>query len=174
MSELNPVVVVDYDPIWPELFESLRRRIAVALGPMASRIEHVGSTAVPCLAAKPIIDMDVLLVSEASLPVAIARLAVIGYAHQGNLGIAGREAFLAPAGDPPHHLYVCPPDSVELRRHLAFRDYLRTHPEDAGRYGDLKVALAGRFQTDRSAYTEAKGELVRELTNRAEIWMRAG
>jgi GrpB-like predicted nucleotidyltransferase (UPF0157 family) len=134
---------------------------------MAAAIEHVGSTAVPCLAAKPIIDMDVLLASQAMLPAAIDRLASLGYVHQGDLGIPEREAFLAPAGDPPHHLYVCPPHSAEFRRHIAFRDYLRTHPADAKRYGDLKIALAGRFREDRLAYTEAKTEFVVEVTNRS-------
>ena len=134
---------------------------------MAAAIEHVGSTAVPDLPAKPIIDIDVLLASETMLPTAVERLASLGYIHQGNLGIAEREAFLAPANDPPHHLYVCPPCSAEFRRHMAFRDYLCAHPKDAKIYGDLKITLAERFREDRSAYNNAKSEFVTELTNRA-------
>lgn len=163
----NSVIVLDYDPNWPGLFQSLRKRIADAFGDMAAAIEHVGGTAVPDLAAKPIIDIDVLLASETMLPAAIERLASLGYVHQGNLGIPEREAFLAPANDPPHHLYVCPPCSTEFRRHMAFRDYLRAHPKDAKIYGDLKIALAERFREDRSAYIAAKGEFVAELTSRA-------
>ena len=163
----NPVIVLDYDPDWPGLFESLRRRIAVALGDIAAAIEHVGSTAVPDLAAKPIIDLDVLLASETMLPAAIERLASLGYIHRGNLGMPERESFLALANDPPHHLYVCPPCSAEFRRHVAFRDYLRADPKDAKIYGDLKIALAERFRDDRSAYIAAKGEFVAELTTRA-------
>ncbi|MGA2713070.1 MAG: GrpB family protein [Bryobacteraceae bacterium] len=163
----NPVIVLDYDPNWPELFQSLRKRIADALGDMATAIEHVGSTAAPGLAAKPIVDIDVLLASETMLPAVIERLASLSYIHQGDLGIPEREAFLAPANDPPHHLYVCPPSSAEFRRHMAFRDYLRSHPRDAKIYGDLKIALAARFREDRSAYTTAKGEFVAELTRRA-------
>ena len=163
----NPVIVLDYDPNWPGAFQSLRKRIADALGEMAAAIEHVGSTAVPNLAAKPIIDIDVFLASETMLPAAIERLASLGYIHQGNLGIPEREAFFAPVNDPPHHLYVCPPSSAEFRRHMAFRDYLRAHPKDAKIYGDLKIALAERFREDRSAYNNAKSEFVRELTNRA-------
>jgi GrpB-like predicted nucleotidyltransferase (UPF0157 family) len=161
------VIVLDYDPNWPVVFQSLRKRIAETLGDMAAAIEHVGSTAVPNLAAKPIIDIDVLLTSEAMLPAAIERLASLGYIHQGNLGVPEREAFLAPAGDPTHHLYVCPPRSVEFRRHLAFRNYLRAHPQDAKIYGDLKRALASQLREDRPAYVNAKGELVEELTSRA-------
>src|ERR1700687_2280992 len=120
----NPVIILGYDPNWPGLFQSLRKRIAETLGGMAAAIEHVGSTAVPGLAAKPIIDIDVLLVSETMLPEAIDRIASLGYIHRGNLGIPEREAFFAPANDPPHHLYVCPSCSAEFRRHMAFRDYL--------------------------------------------------
>jgi len=163
----NPVVVVAYDPNWPGFFETLRERIAEAIGGLMAAIEHVGSTAVPGLAAKPIIDIDVLLASETLLPVAIDRLARLGYVHQGNLGIPEREAFLAPANDPPHHLYVCPPRSAEFQRHIAFRDYLRAHPSDVKTYGDLKLALASQFREDRSAYIAGKDALVAELTRRA-------
>jgi GrpB-like predicted nucleotidyltransferase (UPF0157 family) len=163
----NPVIVLDYDSNWPALFQPLRRRIADALGDMAAAIEHVGSTAVPDLPAKPIIDIDVLLKSEPMLPTAVERLATLGYVHRGNLGIPEREAFFAPVNDPPHHLYVCPPCSAEFRRHIAFRDYLRAHPKDAKIYGDMKIALAERFREDRSAYNTAKTEFVSELTSRA-------
>jgi GrpB-like predicted nucleotidyltransferase (UPF0157 family) len=163
----NPVIILDYDPNWPGLFQSLRKRIADALGDMAAAIEHVGSTAVPHLAAKPIIDIDVLLASETMLPAAIERLAKLGYVHRGNLGVPEREAFFAPANDPSHHLYVCPPSSAEFRRHLAFRDYLRAHPREAKIYAGLKIALAERFREDRPAYNTAKGEFVAERTSRA-------
>ncbi len=163
----NPLIVLSYDANWPGLFQSLRKRIVDALGDMAAAIEHVGGTAVPDLAAKPIIDIDVLLASETMLPAAIERLESSGYIHRGNLGIPEREAFLAPAHHPPHHLYVCPPCSGEFRRHMAFRDYLRAHPKDAKIYGDLKIALAERCREDRCAYSTAKGEFVEELTSRA-------
>src|SRR5258705_12320222 len=87
------VEVVDYDPRWPTRFETLRARIVAALGSLADSIEHVGSTSVPGLAAKPIIDIDVLVVSAIDVPEAIERLALLGYLHRGNLGIDGREAF---------------------------------------------------------------------------------
>jgi GrpB-like predicted nucleotidyltransferase (UPF0157 family) len=163
----NPIIVLDYDPNWPGLFQSLRKRIADTLGDRAAAIEHVGSTAVPGLAAKPIIDIDVLLASETMLTAAIERLASLGYVHRGNLGIPEREAFRAPANDPPHHLYVCTPRSAEFGRHIAFRDYLRAHPKEAKIYGDMKIALAERFREDRPAYNTAKTEFVAELTSRA-------
>jgi GrpB-like predicted nucleotidyltransferase (UPF0157 family) len=161
------VVVVDYDPAWPAQFRSLRGRISGVLRLMASAIEHVGSTAVTGLASKPIIDIDVLLVSGALLPVAIERLATLGYLHRGDLGIPGRESFSAPPGAVPHHLYVCPPHSLEFRRHVALRNYLRSHSAEARQYADLKRTLASRFPNDRDRYQAAKSEFVRQLTERA-------
>jgi GrpB-like predicted nucleotidyltransferase (UPF0157 family) len=124
----DSIIVVEYDPKWLEIFESLRARIAGALGNLAAAIEHAGSTAVPGLVAKPVIDIDVALSSAHGLREAVARLAPLGYTHRGDLGIAGREAFSQPLGQPAHHLYICAPDCSEYRRHIAFRDYLRAHP----------------------------------------------
>lgn len=160
-------MIQDYDPLWPQLFERLRTRLAVVLEGMADTIEHVGSTSVPGLAAKPIIDIDVLLTSSFDLPRAIARLASIGYEHRGDLGIAGREAFRAPREESPHHLYVCPPGNIPYLEHISFRDYLRSHQRDAEAYAELKRTLADKFRNDREAYNEAKGEFVRTILRRA-------
>jgi GrpB-like predicted nucleotidyltransferase (UPF0157 family) len=162
----KPVIIEDYDPTWPHRFETLRSRIAAALGPLTVAIEHVGSTAVPGLAAKPIIDLDVLLRSDADLVQAIAALRSLGYEHRGTLGILGREAFHSPPNFPPHHLYVCPPDSPAYREHIAFRDHLRAHPDDALAYATLKRQLAANFTADREAYTQAKTEFVQAILQR--------
>jgi GrpB-like predicted nucleotidyltransferase (UPF0157 family) len=164
---MSTLSIEDYSPHWPQRFETLRSRIAALLNGMAAAIEHVGSTAVPELAAKSVIDIDVLLTSRRHLPVVITQLASAGYEHQGDLGIPGREAFRMPPNDIPHHLYVCPPNSHEYRRHLAFRDHLRTHPEDAVSYACLKRDLAVRFSGDRRAYTEAKSNFVQGILRRA-------
>jgi GrpB-like predicted nucleotidyltransferase (UPF0157 family) len=166
-TSANPVVVVDYDLHWPATFESLRSHVAGALGGLVAAIDHIGSTAVLGLAAKPVIDMDVLLKSALDLPVVIRRLASLGYVHRGDLGIAGREAFAPPPGVPVHHLYVCPPDSQEYRRHLALRDYLRARPSEAAAYSDLKRSLAARFRDDRFAYAAAKREFIEILLQKA-------
>jgi GrpB-like predicted nucleotidyltransferase (UPF0157 family) len=156
----NPVVIVDYDPSWPATFEELRDRLAATLGPLAVAIEHVGSTAVPGLAAKPIIDLDVVIADQADLPTVIQRLRPLGYHHEGDLGVPGREAFTTPAGAPSHHLYVCVVGTPALDRHLAFREALRADPRLVDAYGDLKRTLAARLSHDRSAYTEAKSAFV--------------
>ncbi|MNV51043.1 dephospho-CoA kinase/protein folding accessory domain-containing protein [compost metagenome] len=91
-------------------------------------IEHVGSTSVPGLSAKPIIDMDVVVATRDDVKKAIQRLAILGYVHEGDLGAIGREAFIPPNGVPWHHLYVCTIDNAEYKRHIMFRDYLKSHP----------------------------------------------
>jgi len=161
-----PIVIIDYDPYWPKLFEELRTPVANVLGDLALAIEHVGSTSVPGLPAKPIIDIDVVVASTTLLPAVITRLDTLGYMHEGDKGISGREAFIWPPSTPCHHLYVCSKDSAALRRHLAFRDYLLKHPDEVQRYGRLKQELAEKFRNDRSAYTNAKDEYIQIITNR--------
>jgi GrpB-like predicted nucleotidyltransferase (UPF0157 family) len=156
---LDTIVIVEYDPTWPDEFECLRTRVADAVGDAAVAIEHVGSTAVPGLAAKPLIDM-VVVVEPHHMQTAVKRLVAIGYVHQGNLGVEGREAFGVPEDERRHHLYVSPTDSEELRAQLAFRDRLRANPELAAKYEGLKRELAMRFRDDREGYTDAKNDFV--------------
>ncbi|MEK8132946.1 GrpB family protein [Paenibacillus filicis] len=161
------VQVVEYDSDWVRLFEQLRDFVHPVLSDIAIKIEHVGSTSVPGLAAKPIVDMDVIVSSQPDVQLAIQRLAELGYVHEGDLGATGREAFMPPLNVPWHHLYVCTVNNAEYKRHILFRDYLRSHAEDAKQYGDLKLELAKRFQNDRKAYTRAKSEFVNEILKRA-------
>lgn len=156
LERAEPVEVVPYDPAWPAAFASLRARIAPVLGDLAAGIEHVGSTAVPGCDAKPIVDVDVVLRRSDDFDEAARRLATLGYAHLGDLGIVGREAFRAPAGTPRHHLYVCAAGSAQLQAHLTLRDALRADPTLAAAYGALKRDLAVEFRHDRDAYTEGK------------------
>jgi GrpB-like predicted nucleotidyltransferase (UPF0157 family) len=169
MPVAQPVLIVPYDPAWPLVFETLRSRLAHALGPRALRIEHVGSTAVPGLAAKPVIDIDVVIASDAELPAVIQDLAAIDYLYEGEKGIAGRHAFRPPEGGPKHHPYVCAVGNRELERHLAFRDHLREHAPDAEAYGRLKRELAERFGADRDGYTLAKTAFVEAVLGRARV-----
>ena len=155
----DPIVIVEYDPAWPTEFELLRDRAADAVGDVVVAIEHVGSTAVPRLAAKPVIDL-VVVVEPVDVQTAVERLVEIGYVHRGNLGVEGREAFSAPEDERRHHLYVSPTDSEELRAQLAFRDRLRRDAALAAEYEALKRELAVRFRDDRPAYTEAKTDFV--------------
>jgi GrpB-like predicted nucleotidyltransferase (UPF0157 family) len=155
----DPIVVVAYDPAWPAEFARLRDRAASCVGDLAVAIEHVGSTAVPGLAAKPVIDL-VVVVEPADVRRTIERLEGIGYTHRGNLGVEGREAFDVPADEERHHLYVSPTDSEKLRAQLVFRDALRTSPELAADYEELKRELAERFGEDRRGYSDAKTDFI--------------
>jgi GrpB-like predicted nucleotidyltransferase (UPF0157 family) len=154
------VLVVDYDPSWPDVFEALRRPVWAAVRDVALSVEHVGSTAVPGLAAKPIIDMDVVVASSDCIPEAIERLATLGYVHHGNLGIEDREAFASPQGLPGHHLYVCPKDSAALANHLALRDCLRRDPVAVAEYGRIKKRLAVQFPNDVESYIAGKTDFI--------------
>jgi GrpB-like predicted nucleotidyltransferase (UPF0157 family) len=160
------VRVVEYDPAWPERFDALARRAAEALGELVLAVEHVGSTSIPGLAAKPVIDLDVVVRKE-DVPRAIERLAGIGYVHRGDLGMPGREAFRTPPGEEKHHLYLCVPESPGYRDHLLFRDYLRAHPEAVREYADLKRRLADRHRHDGDAYQRAKSAFIDDVTRRA-------
>ena len=156
---MSSVVVVDYDPAWPRLFEEIRAHVWPALADVATRIEHVGSTSVPGLAAKPVIDIDIV-VPPGRVSEGIVRLEKVGYEHEGDLGVAGREAFRAPSGSPRHHLYLCSEGSPALTNHLTFRDHLRTTPADAQACGDLKRRLAVAFADDRDGYGRGKTEFI--------------
>lgn len=156
---MSEVVVVDYDPEWPAIFEQLRTEIWPAVSELAISIEHVGSTSVPGLAAKPVVDLDVV-VPPGRVPEGIARLEALGYEHRGDLGIPGREALRRPPDAPRHHLYLCPADSPALANHLAIRDHLRANPPVAERYGALKNDLARRFPNDIDAYIEGKTDFL--------------
>ena len=166
----KPIEVVNYDPAWADVFTEIAERVqsAFADGPLA-RVEHVGSTAVVGLPAKPIIDMDVIIPTRADLPDTIARLATLGYSHQGDAGIPGREAFQRPPETPRHNLYVCAEDSLELHRHLAFRDYLRAYPDAAQQYGELKRKLAAHHVFDIDAYVDGKTEFVQNVLTKAGL-----
>lgn len=156
------VVVVPWDAGWESDFRAIRDEIAPALGGLTLGIEHVGSTSVPGLSAKPIIDIDVVIPDASALDAAIAALRGIGYRHEGDLGIAGREAFDYD-GKPHlrrHHLYVCPRNSAELRRHIAFKGYLRAHPEAVREYSRIKEAGAALYPDDIDGYIAHKSPFI--------------
>jgi GrpB-like predicted nucleotidyltransferase (UPF0157 family) len=156
----EPADVVEWSSEWPKQFERYARRLGDALGSLPLAIQHVGSTAVPGLPAKPVIDIDVVLRRDADGAEAVRRLARAGYRHEGDLGIPGREAFAWPPGEQRHHVYVVVVDGAAHAAHLLFRDYLRAHPGTAQEYGELKRRLAAAHAADRAAYTEGKTRFV--------------
>ena len=159
------VVVLPYDEQWKQDFLAIKAELAAALGPLALRIEHVGSTSVPGLSAKPIIDIDVVIKDYSVLEDVVPALGKIGYQHEGDLGIAGREAFKYEGKEHlrKHHLYVCPEASPELKRHIAFRDHLRTHPDAVREYSAIKEAGAKKYPDDIDGYIAHKSPFIARI-----------
>jgi GrpB-like predicted nucleotidyltransferase (UPF0157 family) len=174
----EPVEIADYDPEWPAVFERERQRLLTCLpDDLIVRIEHFGSTAVPGLASKPIIDMlvevsDLAAVRERVVPLLESQ----GYDYfwRPTFGDAG-EPFYAwfikrdPAtGERTHHIHMVEGGFASHWDRLLFRDYLIAHPEVAAQYGALKCRLAAEASTDRVRYTEAKGEFIHRVTDIAK------
>ena len=160
------IEIVQYDPNWAEEFRMYASELNTALGELAVSIEHIGSTSVMGLAAKPIIDIDVIISSRIVLKKVIETLASIDYIHQGILGIPGREALVKAEGK-SHHLYVCSIDTPNLHNHLIFRDYLRTHPDRIKAYSELKQRLAIQHYNNREMYTESKTKFINNILAKA-------
>jgi GrpB-like predicted nucleotidyltransferase (UPF0157 family) len=171
MGLMRKVEVVEYDPRWPAAFVAEARLVQNALGPMVVALHHIGSTSVPGLAAKPVIDMLLVVADHATLDAANADMAALGYEPRGEFGIPGRRYF-SKGGDlrRTHHVHAYEPSHHEVERHLAFRDYLRAHPEEAARYGNLKAELALSCKDDIEAYMDGKAPLIAELLARAQAW----
>jgi GrpB-like predicted nucleotidyltransferase (UPF0157 family) len=157
---MNEVVVVDYDPDWAKAFTQIRDFIAPVVAGCIISIEHVGSTSVRGLAAKPIIDVDIVVASTAAAKATIERLATIGFEHRGDLGVPGREAFTKHPELPPANVYVVLRHCTAYRNHIALRNYLRAHPNAATEYGALKKELAQQFPNDIDAYIDGKTDFI--------------
>jgi GrpB-like predicted nucleotidyltransferase (UPF0157 family) len=159
------VIVLPYDEAWSSDFETIKDELEHAIGDFIVGIEHVGSTSVEGMSAKPCIDIDVIIPDYAVFDAVVAGLRTIGYIHEGDLGIKGREAFKYT--DKPHlkthHLYVCPQDSAELHRHITFRDFLRSNPEAVQQYSRVKESAARLFPDDIEKYIVYKSPCIEAL-----------
>ena len=165
------VVVVPYDPRWPLLFEEASAQLSAALGPSIMAVHHVGSTAVPGLCAKPILDVLVSVPHFDHAKRLVTQLEVLGYEFRPEEEIPDRHYFRRPSGGElrTHHLSLAEPGSRHHRVTLAFRDALRGNAELAAAYARLKLALAERFPFDRPAYIEGKSAFVRQVLATIEL-----
>jgi GrpB-like predicted nucleotidyltransferase (UPF0157 family) len=171
LNRTMEIVVADYDPAWPAWFAAVCDHVWPAVADVALRIDHVGSTSVPGLAAKPIIDMDIVVRSPDQVRPVIERLATIGYQWRGDLGIAGREAF-EPLPDrspilPPHHLYLVVENNKAHLDHWLLRDLLRSDPEARDQYAAVKRHSAATAVNDIETYGLTKSRLITHLLTRA-------
>jgi len=166
--------IVPHNPDWKVRFERTAASIAGSLPP-GCRIHHVGSTCIPGMPAKDVIDIDIEC-PAGSMSAVIGALARLGYEHEGDKGITGREAFRAAPGSqaaeqPDHHLYACESGASELRRHLAFRDYLKSHPDRAQWLAEQKVAV-DRDAASRSQYIENKAPFYQVIVEESLEWAK--
>lgn len=166
----NKISIEEYSPAWQQDFYQLRAVYQSRLGSYVIGIEHVGSTSVEGLSAKPILDIDLIVADSLLLKPVIKALEYLDYQYIGDLGIPGREAFKRASAHTPtdgsgrtwpaHNLYVCLATSVSLKNHLAFRNYLRSHPAKAKAYGELKRKLAAENPHNISAYVGGKTDFI--------------
>ena len=163
--QTKKVIVIPYDKAWKNDFEKIRNEIHTAAGHLITGIEHIGSTSVEGMSAKPCIDLDVIIKDYSVFDAVVKALHAIGYIHEGDLGIKDREAFKYT--DKPHlrshHLYVCPQNSAELHRHITFRDFLRSNPEAVRKYSKVKEQAALLYPDDINQYIRCKTPCIEEL-----------
>lgn len=166
------ITIEEYNIKWESEFNKLQIIINNAMEELVLSVEHVGSTAVKGLVSKSILDIDIVIEEYGIFPEVVTKLEAIGYYHQADWSLKGREAFGRKDAFVPwseentvwmeHHLYVCDKNSEELRRHIAFRDYLREHEDVAVEYGRLKEELA-RESKNRSSYSEGKTAFITNI-----------
>lgn len=162
------VSIEDYTREWLEAFEEERDRLVTALGPLALAVEHVGSTAVRGLCAKPVIDIAIGVTNLPTGKDCVAPLSALGYEYKGEAGIPGRHFFAK--GSPEnrtHYIHVEPLNGVLWRNHILFRDYLRRHPDETLAYGKLKRSLAEKFSDNRDAYALGKNNYIENIIGTA-------
>jgi len=174
-ERFDPAIrIVDHDPAWAGLAREELGRVADALGDAAVRLEHVGSTSVPGLGAKPIIDMQVSVVDIERVEDYVGPLEGLGYLFAPDPAFPDYHYFAKPHARPrTHHLHVCEQGSNQELRHLAVRDYLRAHPDEAARYEALKRELVRLHPEDRLAYVAGKDGFMVDLEARAVAWAAA-
>lgn len=171
---MKKFVVAPPDPSWPKAFEAEVERLSPVFGEDMVDIHHVGSTAIPGLAAKPIIDVLLEVGDIGRVDSLNDALETLGYRAWGEYGLPGRRYFTRDvAGTRTHNVHVYEMGNPEVERHLAFRDYMITSPEESRAYGRLKEELARRFPADFEAYMDGKDAFVKERERRALAWRRS-
>jgi GrpB-like predicted nucleotidyltransferase (UPF0157 family) len=169
---MRRIAVVPYDPHWADAFAAEAGAVAAALGDNLLEIHHIGSTAIPGIHAKPVIDMLAVVSEIDSVDRDAARMAALGYEAMGEFGIAGRRYFRRDnaAGQRTHQVHAFEHGSPDVARHMAFRDFMRAHPVLAAQYGELKQRLAEVFSNDAEAYMDGKDSFIQEMQTRALAW----
>ena len=162
------VVLLPYDEHWAEEYELVKQQVLEILGGDVLAIHHIGSTAVPGLVAKPILDIAVVVRDISSINA--SGMVAAGYDDTGNRDVGGRRLFVMRRDGilSTHHIHCYPPEHDNLRHCLLFRDYLRSHPDAAVTYGQLKLSLCDQYVDDRTAYTDNKADFIESILQKAQ------
>jgi GrpB-like predicted nucleotidyltransferase (UPF0157 family) len=164
------ISVSSYDPEWPDFFQSVGRQLRIRLQQLADRIDHIGSTSITGMAAKPIIDIQISVARLEPMGPSKAVLESSGFIWRAANPDLTKRYFRESRGHPRIHIHVRQSGSWGEQFALLFRDYMRTHPEDAAMYSELKYRLVEEYRTDRKAYVDAKGPFVWAVMQRATDW----
>lgn len=169
---MKKVNVVPHDPRWREAFEAEAERVADALGGNVAAVHHVGSTAIPGIYAKPVIDLLIEVRDITEVDGRSSSMESLGYEVLGEYGIRGRRYFRKDdrEGIRTHNAHAFEAGSAEAERHLAFRDYMIAHPADARRYSELKRKLADEHPQSFDGYMDGKDDFIKEIDRRAALW----
>ncbi len=169
---IRKVEVVPPDRNWQSMFQAESQQLSITFGNNAIAIHHIGSTSIATIYAKPIIDVLVEVKDIEKVDGRNAEIELLGYEVMGEFGIAGRRFFRKDneRGIRTHHVHTFETDSPQIDRHLAFRDYLRSHPEAAQAYSQLKQQLAQKYPSDIKSYLDGKAEFIKEIDRKAADW----
>ncbi len=167
------IEIVAYDPDWVNQYQKEAEKLKAVLRPQLVAIHHIGSTAIPNIKAKPVIDILVQVREIARVDDFNDAMIQLGYEPKGENGIAGRRYFRKRHGEQhTHHVHIFQQGNSEIKRHIDFRDYLKTHPKTAEAYGQSKEDLARKFRYDSLSYVDGKEAFVRETDKKAKVWRK--
>ena len=166
----DPIIVVPYDPTWPQLFAQVGQQLRTALNLRAVRIDHIGSTAIPQLAAKPVIDIQISVAVFEPVTAYRSAIEAVGFIWREDNPDLTKRYFREAPGMCRTHIHVRRAGSWSEQFALLFRDYMRTHPHDAAQYAALKQQLAQEYRNERNTYVAAKGAFIWSIMQRASAW----
>lgn len=167
---MRKVEVVPYQEVWGRMYQEESEKIKAIFGKRLVNVYHIGSTAIPNMSAKPVIDIMVEVNNIAEVDNYNYKMQQLGYQAMGENGIPDRRFFLKGGDNRTHHVHVFVQGHDEITRHLTFRDYMIAHPEETWRYSQLKKQLAKKFPTDINSYIEGKNNYIKEIDKKAGDW----
>ena len=170
IRDQREVRIVAYEPAWPERFREEASSIASVFGGELVSLHHIGSTSIPGMSAKPIIDIMPVVRDISKVEAFNEGMIERGYTPMGEYGIAGRRYFVKGPDVRTHHVHSYQPDNPEVKWHLDFRDYLIAHEDEARQYAELKTGLAERYRYDMETYTQGKAAFIKGVLAKAHVW----